>query len=482
MVSPITSLSNMEYMLYGNTLGYGSSNAPSMMNNYCMNLNNNYGLYPYMNQYMNPYMNSYYANPYNISGQYNPTFSQSIPSEYTTQNTNTASNSVFAGLSAAEQNAIVNDYAQSLDPSESFLGAAAGAAGFSLLFHPRAIIHPINTYKSFKRTDKIFKGIKQEGTNLYKAWCEPGTNSILRDAYAATNRIDARAFKGKGFWHIWRNGFENKREYAKIKNIMVEAIDKYKLNPCEETLKGIQNATAQLNAANVKNGLLPRGWNQLRQWFGGEAIPTAYDSAIAEGTKIEKAAQEAAKKAAGGEAAAAVKGLAKGKSYLETLKTSGGGVKGGLFFLAIEYLTSMSKIRDSFEKDSKTGWKQLGQTTVKGLGSAAGWAAGEALGVWGTTKLLAAAGSAIAPGIGTAIGAVAGMIVGSIGCWLTGKITKKLVGQDVGDKVQAEKLAKTNEGQIQLLQNTATRMQNGEAVNPQAQAAVQKLFAQYANA
>ena len=261
MVGSINALSNMEYMLYGNTPGYGSINAPSMMNNYCMNLSGNYGFNPYMNQY------------YNTAGQYNPTFSQNIPGAYTAQQTNSTSNSVFAGLSTAEQNAIVNDYVKSMDPSESFMGAAAGAVGFSVLFHPRAIAHPYKTYKSFATTNELFKDIIEKKGVLFEAWKQPGTNEILREAYAATNRIDARALKERGFWHIRRNGFVNEKEYKDIRKLMSDAIDKYKMATTDQlkadALKEIQKATEQLNAANVKNGLLPRAWNGIKNIFTG---------------------------------------------------------------------------------------------------------------------------------------------------------------------------------------------------------------------
>ena len=49
-----------------------------------------------------------------------------------------------------------------------------------------------------------------------------------------------------------------------------------------------------------------------------------------------------------------------------------------------------------------------------------------------------------------------------------------------GDDIEARKLAQSQEGQVQLLQNTMQRIQSGENVSPEAQMAVQKLIAQYA--
>ena len=149
--------------------------------------------------------------------------------------------------------------------------------------------------------------------------------------------------------------------------------------------------------------------------------------------------------------------FAKGKTGAQSFKTilkRGGGVKGGLLMMGLELLMSLGNIKEAFSKDNKTGFTQVGQTLVKGAGSAAGWAVGEAAGVWAATKICAAVGTAIAPGVGTAIGAVLGLVGGSIGCWLMGKCTKALVGQDVGEKVKIEKMKQTPEGQAQLLQLT----------------------------
>ena len=149
-----------------------------------------------------------------------------------------------------------------------------------------------------------------------------------------------------------------------------------------------------------------------------------------------------------------IKGTSFKGKFLENFK-KGGGVKGGLLFLGFEFLTSLGNIKSAVSKDNSTGIKQLGQTAVKGAGSAIGWVAGEAAGAAVGAKLGAAAGTAICPGIGTAIGAVAGLIGGSIGCWLMGKVTKKVVGEDVGAKVEIENMKKTAEGHLQLLQLTA---------------------------
>ena len=471
MTGEIQALTNMEYLLYGNSPYYGNTAAPSMFNNYCAPTNNS------MYGYMNPYM----------YGAYNQAFGQNTAPYASAENNNPKENSIFTGLNKNEQDAIINDYAKSLSPSESLLSSAAGATVFSVLFHPRVIAHPFNTKKSFGLTKTLFADVTQKGTKLAEGWANPGTNKILRDAYTAMNRIDARSLKKDNGLHILRKAL-TKDEYRYLReDVMDKALKNFDINN-EGSIKELIKATETLNQANVKDGIAGRAMN----WFknlgckitGKEPvkITSAWDAAH-NSEAIEQAAQKAYEAAAGGEkviakgSAEALKAVQGGKTYLQTLKSSSGGIIGAAIMMGMEFIGSLGKIKAAFSKDKKTGWTQIGQTTVKGLGSAAGWAAGEALGTWGCAKLLAMAGTAVAPGVGTAIGAIAGMIVGSVGCCLAGKITKKLVGQDVGDKAQAEQLANTEDGQIQLLQNTVQRIQKGENVDPQAVSAMQKLYA-----
>ena len=162
------------------------------------------------------------------------------------------------------------------------------------------------------------------------------------------------------------------------------------------------------------------------------------------------------------------------------------GIKNGLFFAAFEFLNDMvfeKKIQKAFSKDSSTGWTQVGQTTAKGISSAVGWAVGEGIGAWAgglaAAKIGAMAGTAIAPGVGTVIGAVAGLVGGSIGMWLTGKITKKIIGQDVADKVEVENMKKTPEGQAKLLQLTFQQAQDSKKVDARTMQALQNVAKVY---
>ena len=150
---------------------------------------------------------------------------------------------------------------------------------------------------------------------------------------------------------------------------------------------------------------------------------------------------------------------------------------GAAFMAGIEVLMKIPDIKTAFEKDSATGWKQIGQTSVKAAGNAVGWIAGEAAfsaaSTWAIAEICAATGTAIAPGVGTAIGFVVGMVGGAIGCWAMGKLTNWMVGDDVANEVTAEnklkEVGQTEDGKTaevgkqEILQNAISMHGTGKA-------------------
>ena len=58
--------------------------------------------------------------------------------------------------------------------------------------------------------------------------------------------------------------------------------------------------------------------------------------------------------------------------------------------------------------------------------------------------------------------------------WAAGKITKKIVGEDVANQIEAENLAKTPEGQTELLQTALNSAKKGEPMTAEAQNALKK--------
>ena len=74
------------------------------------------------------------------------------------------------------------------------------------------------------------------------------------------------------------------------------------------------------------------------------------------------------------------------------------------------------------------------------------------------------------------------MVGGSIGTWAMGKLTKKLVGEDVGSKVEVDNMKKTAQGQQQLLEltlNQAKEDQNNKKLDPKVAQALQNVISSY---
>lgn len=473
MVAPISSLANMEMQLYG---GFGShSNAPSYLNGYVTNLNNN------------PYMNPAF---YGYNAGYNQAFGQTIPSNYMQagQAAQTAQSSVFEGLTQAERQALMEDYKKSLCPSEGLLACAAGNAVFSVINHPRLLVHPVNSVRALKATNDAFAAVKTEGSILNTLWKNPENSNILREAWFQHHKATARCESKLG---AFRTGYVKSGDVDAIKNVLKNLENALQ----KGDMAAITKHTAELqHAYSVNNGFIASGYNYCKEGIKkglNKIVPDSWTKAksflapsktqtIAEKladtngiqTRIDQLAKTSATLSAGGNAASKV-------TYRSILKR-GGGVMGAVAFAGLELLLNAGKIKTAFEEDGSTGMKQLGQTLVKAAGNAGGWALGEAAGVWAFTKWGAKIGTKFGPGIGTLIGGMVGLIGGGLGMWLAGKVTKGVVGQDVADDIEAKKLAYSPEGQAQLLQNTMERIQKGEKVSPEAQQAISRVITQMA--
>lgn len=439
MVASINSLANMEYMLYGGTLG-ANMNCPSMANGYRAGVN-----------FYGNYYNPYYAQAYNQN--YSNNYNNSIYDAYTPSANTQASGQLGFGASKSDLDVLGRYYMKGLNPSESLGGAALGGAAFGMMTNLRFFAHPWNSLSTIGKVEKTFADVKKEGTKLYELWRNPETHKIMTDAYARMHKLEGAAKSRLGMFKSQLD----KGVYDSLKAEMESALrsgDKNKIATATEKIRV---------ATDAKTGRLANGWKKL---WGGK--PTNVSELVKDKTAIKAAVEKnVAEKGA--------KTLS--EQFKHSLKGQGG--IGGALMFGVEYLMDMGKIKSAFSKDSETGWKQVGQTTVKGAGSLIGWTVGEAAGAWAGAKLGALAGSAIAPGVGTVIGAVAGLIGGSIGCALAGKFTKKLVGEDVGTKVEVENMKKTAQGQVQLLQLTAQQAQGDKKLDPKVARALQNVFSQY---
>ena len=445
MVSPINSLTNMEYMLYGGASGV-NPNCPSFSNGYMANRNSwNYQMpFGYNNQSI---WNNQYGQNYgygNVGG-----------ASATTSNTQQVSQTGF-GASARDMDTLGKYYLKGMEPSESLLGAAGGGAAFALINNMRFIAHPFASLSSVPSVEKMFADVKKDGSALNKLWSNPETSGLMRDAYHKMHKLEG-ASKWR-FAPLFKKRLD-KTTYDALKKEMETALKSGKKEQIAKVTEKIRVATG------AKTGIIPQAWRSIR----GNAVPD-----------IAKMTTDSAVKAAVDKKLAEKAVTGYGEAIKKGFKSQG--IKGGAFFAAMEFLMDFGKIRSAFSKDSTTGAKQLGQTSVKAAGSIIGWTVGEAVGAAAGAKIGAAVGTAFCPGLGTAIGAVAGLVGGSIGTWAMGKLTKKLVGEDVGSKVEVDNMKKTAQNQQQLLEltlNQAKEDQNNKKLDPKVAQALQNVISSY---
>ena len=441
MVSPINSLMNMEYMLYGGASGV-NPNCPSFSNGYMANNTSwNYQTpFGYNNQSI---WNNQYDQNYGLGN---------VGGASTTSDAQQASQTGF-GASSRDIDTLGKYYLKGMEPSESLLGAAGGGAAFALVNNTRFIAHPFASLSSLGAVEKMFAGVKDKKSDLGKLWNNPETNAVVRDAYHKMHKLEG-ASKWR-FAPLFKKRLD-KTTYDALKKEMETALKTGNKEQIAKATEKIRIATGS------KTGVIPQAWRSLIGKTNPDIAKMTTDTAVK--SAVDK---KLAEKAVTGYGEAIKKGF---KSQ---------GIKGGGFFAAMEFLMDFGKIRTAFSKDSSTGVKQLGQTSVKAAGSIIGWTVGEAVGAAAGAKIGAAVGTAFCPGLGTAIGAVAGLVGGSIGTWAMGKLTKKLVGEDVGSKVEVEKMKKTAQGQAQLLQLTAQQAQDDKKLDPKVAQALQNVISSY---
>lgn len=441
MVSPINSLANMEYMLYGGASGV-NPNCPSFSNGYMANNTSwNYQTpFGYNNQSI---WNNQYDQNYGLGN---------VGGASTTSDAQQASQTGF-GASSRDIDTLGKYYLKGMEPSESLLGAAGGGAAFALVNNTRFIAHPFASLSSLGTVEKMFAGVKDKKSDLGKLWSNPETNGLVRDAYHKMHKLEG-ASKWR-FAPLFKKRLD-KTTYDALKKEMETALKSGNKEQIAKATEKIRVATGS------KTGVIPQAWRSLIGKTNPDIAKMTTDTAVK--SAVDK---KLAEKAVTGYGEAIKKGF---KSQ---------GIKGGGFFAAMEFLMDFGKIRTAFSKDSSTGVKQLGQTSVKAAGSIIGWTVGEAVGAAAGAKIGAAVGTAFCPGLGTAIGAVAGLVGGSIGTWAMGKLTKKLVGEDVGSKVEVEKMKKTAQGQAQLLQLTAQQAQDDKKLDPKVKQALQNVISSY---
>ena len=433
MTGSLDALNSMSMQLYG-TPYMPAYQTQSIANPYATNYANSQ-YQTYANQGM---AGSIYGNGYtNPTTGYNTYAAQGATGQAATDT------SFQGGLTQAESDALVKSYQKGLEPIEKLtLGAMASTA---IMQNPRVIAHPINTVTTFfnggGNTNKMFEGLKDS-----KLWKE--NPYIMEEAFAQMNKAESRS---KSHWLGLFKKQYSAEDYKKLTDTMETAL---KSGNADEIAK----ATEALRHAQMNDGVLPRLWDKIR----GKETSTV-TSRLADTETIAK------------NAGALVQ--CKDMTFKQAWNRAGG--TWGLVFGGVELLSSVGKIKTAFQADTATGCKQLGQSVVKAAANTVGWQAGEAIGIWGASKITPAITKALGPKWGTLVAAIARPVCAIATSWLAKKAAKAVVGEDVVNKIQAEEKVTTAEGQIEMVQNLAQRAQQGEAIDPLAMQAAQKIAMQY---
>lgn len=421
MISPVQSLANKEFALYGGASG-ANYNCPSYSNGYMANSTAFRGYYP---NYYAPRDNTYVNN--NLNYDYD---------NYKVQPKaqNNQSNVQFAA-NRNDIDTLAEYYKKHNVMHESFLGALGGGVTFTAFEAPQTWKHPINAFKAMGETDKVFKGLMESSPELKKLW--KTSPDLMQNAYSQMHAINRNAKSKFSGISKWFQKPIDEASRSQLEKIMTDAL---KTGDKDAILK----ATETLKASRGMDGYIPTAWNKIKCFFG------ANPEKARNFTPMERVAQKTAdgaitKAISENGLSWAKKGLSEGKSWF-------------LFDLVF----SAPKIFTAFkEGGASSGFTQLGQSSVKAAGNAAGWVAGKAIGGLAGAKLGAAIGS-VWPGVGTAIGAVVGFIGGSVGMWAMNKLTDKLIPTEEATKLEANNMKKTPEGQVKLIQFALQKAQDGD--------------------
>ena len=408
----INNLANMEFMLYGGRSGM-NMNCPSIYNGY--NVPNS--VFNNSNMYGNP--NFYGYNNTGFGQNVSTNYSQNIPSQNQAVNT-----SFQQGITQEDMDKLADYYAKNNALEEGFMGAATGGLSWMAFEHLQSILHPKNAWKGAKEAKEIFKVLPKE-------WA--GKNAaLLQEAQIAVQQA-VRDTGKKGWWSKWLRKPIDRTAIDPLLKEMKSAVT-------SKNVDAIAKATERLQAARGMDGRIAgalTGRKTVAQRLADKA------GKIKEGTEnLVKMNESVITKNFGSLA----------KSFFK---------KDFVGFMIFETVFNIGKIMTAFQKDTKTGVEQTAQSLGKSAIARAGWCLGRAGGALLGAKVGATLGIAGGPA-GAVVGALIGFTVGSIGMWAGHKLGNALLGHDVADKVEAQQMTQTQEGQTELLQFAMQKAQEGK--------------------
>ena len=435
MTLPISSLANMEYMLYGGALG-ANPNCPSYVNGYKAANNNLYGGYYNPSIYNNPYYN------WQNTGYYNNRTPQAIGAQ--TSPSTVQQTAAAKTASSKDIDTLADFYKESNTYVQKWGDIGTSALMIGFMENPQVLKHPINSFKAIKVTNQVF----DKSNPAIKALWEKNPQ-LMQKAYGQLHAINRSAQKKFPIVQKWFQKPISETSRKELEKIMADAIK-------SGDEKAILRATETLKASRGMDGYLPTLWNKIT---GGKNY-TPQERIARKAADIEKAVN----------APAAVK-----PGMTGLLKQ---GLKEGKTFALFGMLIDLPKIISAYKNGgADSALTQTFQSGIKSVADGIGWTIGRAAGGAIGTKVGAAIGTAVCPGLGTAVGAVLGFLGGAAGSILASKVMNKLIPTDEATKLEADAQKKTPQGHAQLLSLVLEKAKMGEKVPDNVMAAAQNVAA-----
>lgn len=423
MILPISSLANMEYMLYGGALS-ANANCPSYVNGYRASSPSFYGYY------YNPYMQQGYTNYQNYTNNYGYPYSAAATGQSVTQPQSSGNAQTFAA-SAKDINTLAKYYEKANTVVQKWGDIGTSALMIGFMENSQVIKHPLNSLRAIKTTNQIFDKASPAIQALWK-----NNPELMQKAYGQLHAVNRMAQPKLSFIQKWFQKPIEEGTRQELEKIMADAIK-------SGDEKAILKATETLKASRGMDGYIPTLWNKIT---GGKNY-TPQERIANKAAEIEKVVN----------APAAVK-----PGMTGLLKQ---GLKEGKTFALFGMLIDSPKIISAFKNGGfGSGLTQTFQTGIRSVADGIGWTLGRAAGTAIGTKVGAAIGTAVCPGLGTAIGAAIGFLGGAAGSILASKVTHALMPTDEATRLEAEAQKKTPQGQTQLLSLVLQKVQSGEKV------------------
>lgn len=353
------------------------------------------------------------------------------------------------GLTKEQEEILLREHSKTFEPDMKLFGALGAGVGIGAVMKNNAIVsHPFNAVSTLGKNNTaraLFKGNEE-------LWKKSG--NLMQEACYEMYKAERR--HKKHWFGMWKKNYSDDTFNA-MKDMMETAI---RNNNADEIAK----VTATFREINKNDGWLVNFYNKIR----GKAKVTPDD--IVNLVKNNAIDPEMAKSITNtATTLSKTANLTLGKSLSQAV-----GGKLGIIMSFAGILPEIQNYKLVKDKDKKLAKKQLWQSVVKFAANIGGYTLGEGLGTWAGAKLGALIGSSV-PLVGTAIGALAGAICGTIVCHFAGKGAKKLMGDNVANKVKTQEVAKKADGADEIIQTLIAQARNGELKDEDALRIIQEI-------